>query len=452
MGLCKNIKFDRKVFFNKKISIIVSCILIIGVAGIVYITKNNKVKAKEVTIDKVLMTSISETNTATGNIEPKYRSNIAINSSQKVLKINVEEGQAVKKGDILIELDSSDYENQLAKLKINLENSKLALNQMIQTGTSAEKANAENTLNKAKYSLEDAQRNYDDLSKKYDQSKVLFDNGAISESQLDEAKKNLDAGESEVKSAEDSLENAQISFDDINNSSEVKIETQKNSIALIEKDIESCEKKISDSKITSNIDGKVIKIDVKENQFPKAGDEIIIDDASEYRVVVDLKQYDALKVEKGQKANIKIKGDKDSYTGIVKEIGEIAEAKTSASSGDDEFKVKVSVTIDEPKEEVKSGYEAEVEFIFKESNNSLAVRFDGVKDDKTTGNKYVYVVDSNNNVSRRAINTGIESEYYVEITNGLEEGDKYILNPPESLEDGDLVVEGVSGNTSANKK
>lgn len=446
------IKFNKELFFNKKAGIIVACILIVGLAGIVYSIKSNKVKPKEVTIDKVVRSNIAEATTVTGNIEPKYRSNISLNSSQKVLKINVEEGQVVKKGDVLIELDSSDYENQLEKLKINLENSKLALNQMIETGLPAEKSNSENDLSKAKYNLENAQRKYDDLSKKYDQNKVLFDNGAISQSQLDEAKKSLDDGESEFKAAQDSFENAKTSFNDVNNSSEWKIETQKNSIALIEKDIESCEKKISDSKITSNIDGKVIKIDSKKNQFPKDGDQIIIDDVSEYKVVVDLKQYDALKVEKGPKANIKIKGDKDSYTGTVTEIGELAEAKTSASDGDDEYKVKVSVVIDEPKEEVKSGYEAEVEFIFKESNSSLAVRFDGVKEDKATGEKYVYAVDYNNNTWKRKIETGIESEYYTEITSGLEEGDKYVLNPPESLVDGDLVIEGASGNTSANEK
>ena len=64
-----------------------------------------------------------------------------------------------------------------------------------------------------------------------------------------------------------------------------------------------------------------MKIDAKENQFPSNVDQIIIDDVSQYKVVVELKQYDALKVAKGQKANIKIKGATDSYSGIVTEIG-----------------------------------------------------------------------------------------------------------------------------------
>lgn len=161
---------------------------------------------------------------------------------------------------------------------------------------------------------------------------------------------------------------------------------------------------------------------------------------------MDLKQYDALKVQKGQKANINIKGDKDSYSGTVAEIGEFAEAKTTSGGSDQEYKVKVSVVIDSPKDEVKAGYEADVQFIFKEKEDSIAIGFDGIKEDKSIGEKYVYVVDSNNKISKKYIKTGIESEYYVEIAEGLEENKNYVLNPPESLVVGDLVTQGTSAN------
>ena len=248
------------------------------------------------------------------------------------------------------------------------------------------------------------------------------------------------------------MKNAENSLRDTNNSSENKIISQKNQIALIQKDIDDYKKKIDDSKIIANIDGKVIKIDAKENQFPSSGDQIIIDDISKYKVVVDLKQYDALKVKKGQKANIKLKGAKDSYIGTVLEIGEFAEAKTTSVGSDQEYKVKVSVVIDSPKEEVKAGYEADVQFIFQQKEDSIAIGFDGIKEDKSTGKKYVYVVDSDNKILKKYINTGIESEYYVEITEGLEENESYILNPPESLVEGDLVIQGISSKTSGNQK
>jgi len=449
LGL-KKITSIKNIIRNRKIKVIALCMVLFGVIGITYTLKNNKIKPKEVTIEKVIKKNLTETTIATGNIEAKYRNNIILNSTQKVLKIGVQEGQAVKKGDVLLILDSSDLENQLQKFQINLENAKLTLNQMLKTGLAAEKSASENSLSQAKYSVENAQRKYDDLKKKYAQNEVLFSSGVIAQSQLDESKKNSEDATTELKSAEDSLTNAKNILNDTNNNSENKILNQKNQIALIQNDIENYKKKIDDSKIVANIDGKVIKIDAKENQFPSSGDQIIIDDVSEYKVAVDLKQYDALKVAKGQKANIKIKGSKDSYSGTVTEIGQLAEVKTAISGGNQEYKVKISVVIDNPKEEVKSGYETDVQFIFKEKDESIAIGFDGIKEDKTTGQKYVYVVNSNNIVSKKYINVGIESEYYVEITEGLGEGESYVLNPPESLIEGDLVSQGSSGKTSAN--
>ncbi|MZK52116.1 efflux RND transporter periplasmic adaptor subunit [Clostridium beijerinckii] len=440
-----------KIKLNKKSRIIIS-IVAIAVISIVYVIKNNEIKPKEVTIEKTLNKTISETATSSGNVEAKYRSNIVLDGSQKVLTIKVKEGQVVKKGDLLLELDSSDYQTKLDKELINLENAKLALNEIIETGAASEKSSSENAFSQEKYNLELAKRDYEDLKKKYDQNEVLFTNDAISQNQLDESKKNLDDAETNVKSAEDSYKNAEITLKDVKNNIENKIANQKNQIVLIQKNIDEYKKKIEDSKIISNIDGKVIKIDAKENQFPSKGDEIIVDDVSQYKVAVDIKQYDALKVQNGQKANIKIKGSDISYNGTVTDIGQLAEPKTSTGGNDEEYKVKVSVVIDEPKEEVKAGYEADVQFIFQEKENCIAVGFDGIKQDKSTGKTYVYVVNSDNTISKRYIKTGIESEYYVEITEGLQENESYVLNPPESLVDGDLVKQGTSGKTSANKK
>jgi HlyD family secretion protein len=442
----------KKIMWNKKTIVTVVCIVIILITGTMYTLKNNKVKPKEMTIEKVVKKTLTETTTATGNIEAKYRNNIVLNSLQKVLKIAVQEGQNVKKGDLLLELDSSDFENQLEKLKINLEDENLTLNQMVQTGIPAEKSASENSLSQAKYSVENAQRKYEDLKNKYGQSEVLFSSGAIAQSELNEAKKNVEDAETALNSAEDYLTNAQTILNDTNNSSESKIKSQKNQIALIQNDIENYKKKIQDSRISANIDGKVMKIDAKENQFPSTGDQIIIDDVSQYKVVVNLKQYDALKVAQGQQANIKVKGSKDVYSGTVTEIGQLAEAEITSSGSNEEYKVEISVVIDNPKEDVKAGYEADVQFIFKEKEDSISIGFDGIKEDKISGQKYVYVVDSNNKVLKRDVNVGIESDYYVEITDGLEEGESYILNPPESLMEGDLVSQGSSSETSAINK
>lgn len=233
----------KKIKWNKKTVGIVISFVVIALMIIVYAIKSSGVKPKQVTIEKVEKLIITESSTATGNIEAKYRNNIALDPSQKVIKIEVKEGQLVKKGDLLLKLDSSDYQTKLEKQLINIENAKLTSNQMTETGVQAEKSVSENSFSQAKYTLENAQRKYDDYKKKYEQNEALFTSGAIAQSELDEVKKNLDDASTGVKSAEDSLKNAENALRDTNNSSENKIINQKNQIALIQKDIDDYKKK-----------------------------------------------------------------------------------------------------------------------------------------------------------------------------------------------------------------
>ncbi|WP_459481698.1 efflux RND transporter periplasmic adaptor subunit [Clostridium saccharoperbutylacetonicum] len=440
---------EKKINLNKKTFIVFIIIILIFSIVIIISIKNNKIKPKEVSIDTVSKRKITETTTETGTIEPNYRSNILLNSSQKVLKVAVKEGDFVKKGDLLVLLDSSEYETELEKQKINLQNAQLTLNQMLNTGIDKDKSSSENSLIQAKANLETAKRKYDDLNKKFSQKQTLFNAGSISQSELDDAKKDKDDAQTALSVSESALSSADISLKDTLSNSDNKVSLQKNQIALIQKDIDNYQKKIDDSKIISNIDGKIIKIDAKENEFPKSGDEIIVDDVSQYKVSVDLKQFDTLKAAKDQKVNIKIKGSSQPYTGTISEIAQYAENKTNAGSGNQENKVKITVIIDNPTYEIKAGYEADVQFIFKEKEDSIAIGFDGIKENKTSGEKYVYFVNPDNKIFQRSIKTGIQGDYYVEITDGLELNDKYVLNPPENLMDGDLVSIGSSAKTAA---
>lgn len=443
-------KFKGKHFkLNKKIIIISVVALVIVSMGITSYTKAQKAKVKQVTISKVSKKNIVQTVSATGNIEAKYRNDTALNPAQKVVKVLVSEGQQVKKGDILAQLDITDYQNQLEKAKLNLANAQSTLNQLTSTGITNDRGNAENAVAQAQVTLENAQRNYEDANKKFQQNQSLLSGGYMSQNDYDASKKAVEDAASAVKAAELSLTNSKNSLSNVNTTSGDKVTNQKNQIALVQADIDNLNKKIEDSNIRANTDGVVIKMDAKENQFPKTGDMIIVDDNSLFKVSMDMNQYDAVKIVKGQKAAIKLKGSDKKYTGTVTDIGEMAQVK--ANGTDQDYKVNVKLVMDNPDENVKAGYEADVEITLKERNSVLAIGFDGIKEDKATGKKYIYVVDSNNTTLKKYVKTGIETDYDVEITDGLKEGDKYVVNPPETLHEGVKVAEAADKNGGSKK-
>lgn len=215
----------------------------------------------------------------------------------------------------------------------------------------------------------------------------------------------------------------------------------------IKAEIDNLNAKIEQSNIRSNVDGRVMRVDAKENQVPKAGDMIIVDDISQYKVSIDMSQYDAMKVAKGQKAIVKIKGnDQKKYTGSVTDVGQIAQVKADAKATNQEAKVNVIVTLDNADDSIKVGYEADAEIVFNEKRNVVCMGFDSVKEEKGTKKKYVYIVNSKNKISKRYISTGIETDDYMEVIDGLNEGEKYVSNPPDTLKDGDIVETQAGGN------
>lgn len=444
-----------KLKVNKKIIILGILILVILGAVTYSHARAQKAKIKAVTTVKVSKKNLIQTVSDKGNVEANYRNDITLNPAQKVKKVLVSEGQQVKKGDILIKLDTLEYDSQLEKQKINLANAQSTLKQFLNSGVANDKSNAQNTVSQSQITLENAQRSYEDANNKFKQSETLFKGGYISQNDYDAAKKALDDASNAVKAAENSLENSRSALNNVNESSEDKIANQRNQVALIQADIDNLNKKIEESNVKADIDGKVIKMDAKEDQYPKTGDMIIVDDTSKYKVSVNISQYDSGKVKVGQKANIKLKGSTKKYTGVVTDIGQFAEMKnssTSSNSSSQESKVNIKITIDNPDEGIKAGFEADAEIVLDEKKSVLAIGFDAIKDEKAAGKKYVYVVNKDNKVSKKYIKTGLDAEYDVEVTDGLKEGDKCIINPPQNLKEGDIVIESSAGDTGGSKK
>lgn len=104
----------------------------------------------------------------------------------------IEEGQQVKSGQQLIEVDMSGMYSQLETLKINRRTQEIALD------SKAADAEVERALN----NLKAAERNYNDAKKTYEDNKALYEANAISKAELDMSEKafrEADSGMSGLK-------------------------------------------------------------------------------------------------------------------------------------------------------------------------------------------------------------------------------------------------------------
>ncbi len=171
--------------------------------------------------------------------------------------------------------------------------------------------------------------------------------------------------------------------------------------------------------ISAEFDGIVTESFINRGSVVSKGSPLFsIESSDVMKVDVGISKYDIGKIRTGQRASVDIAGK--LYPGTVSEIKRLAVAKDS-----DKAKVVVSVTINEPDENVFIGLEADVTIFTDERGDALAMPIEAYyADDK---GDYCYVI-RNGIVEKQYITTGIKTDDSVEVITGLSDGDEVITD------------------------
>lgn len=148
------------------------------------------------------------------------------------------------------------------------------------------------------------------------------------------------------------------------------------------------------------------------------------------RVTVTVGTYDLARMAVGQKADIEI-ADRD-YTGYITKINHMATQNLSGVT-----QLSAEVHIDNPDEYIYLGLDAKVKIHAAEASEVLLLPIAAIYADKA--GDFVYV-EENGVAVRRNIVTGISSTEYIEVKEGLTAQDKVIVSAMVTLEDGMPVV------------
>jgi HlyD family secretion protein len=124
---------------------------------------------QQVAIEKSEKRAIVETVTASGKINPETEVKLSSEVSGEIIGLYVKEGDSVKKGDLLVEINPSIYEAQASQASANVSQVKANL------------LSAEATLKNQQTQFEQAQRNFE-------RQKQLYNEKIISDQEFDQAK------------------------------------------------------------------------------------------------------------------------------------------------------------------------------------------------------------------------------------------------------------------------
>lgn len=407
---------------KKKIIILVAVVAVIVIAAMGIV---NAMKGKDQGIYVDVFTlqkgEITVTVPANGVLEEIEKQTIYAENSAKVLSIEVEEGEYVTAGQVLALLDGEDLEIQTAIKKQMLAMNKIDLAKL--------ESNQQEAKLERNRQLESSLRKMEDAKGDLERNRQLYEHGAISQQ--------------EYRNIERTYEDALKAYEEIQNKKdtyEFDIEKMRKSIAITELEIAEIEKRIEkqEGKIVSSINGVVTTIHLEEGSFVNTSNpSFVISNIEDLSIEINVSEYDIAKVELGQEVEIQT----DALTGrifkgYVEKIAPIARRLSTGQTN--ETVVPVTIKVEENDDFLKPGFSVKTKIISQQKEGVLVVPFDVIMIEPN-GAKMVFVVKEDI-LHKVEVQTGIESDFDIEIVSGLEENDRIVSNPPLGLQEGTKVI------------
>lgn len=263
--------------------------------------------------------------TETGSVEPKTTVEIKSTVGGEIVRLPVKEGDFVRKGDLLVELDTTNLENKLKSTKADLESANAKLSTLLAGERPQEIA-------KTRESLKQAEIKLDDASIKLDRQNGLFSQGFISKQDVDTAQREYELAQSSYNTASQQLSLI------LEGAREQDIISARASVLKAEVGYEQAASDVKDAIIYAPLNGTILEKNVEEGEKVTSGIGntgggtviLTIGDLSTMRILTKINEVDITKIKIGQDVEITldaIRGEK--YQGRVTDIASLGKVENN---------------------------------------------------------------------------------------------------------------------------
>ena len=354
---------------KKSVKIILGIIfLILLLVVLKYFKDSNSKSIEDFKVEEPFYTSINSKVVATGKLNPEEEIELKPQISGIVDKIFVEEGDVVKKGDLIAKIRVVPNEQSMASAKSRIASSNLS---------------------------------YKNAETLYKRNKALFEKGVISQQDF---------------------ENSELSF----NQAKETLNQAQNDYQIIKQGSLSGGSS-ANTNIVAQIQGTILEIPVREgdqviesNNFNAGTTIATIADMS-------LMIFEG-KVDEAEVGKLKENTPLEITIGAINTKKFNADLTFIAPKGVDEqgavmFKIKASLKLNDSIN-IRAGYSANAALILDKSENILAVKESLVQYDKETEKPYVEIEQTPQQFVRKDISLGLSDGINVEVTKGISKEDK----------------------------
>jgi HlyD family secretion protein len=384
------------------IAILVAVVLLAS-----FMSREPAVPVRAVNAQRGTIRSVVSTN---GKVEPLQNFEAHAPVGTTVKKILVREGDQVKKGQLLLQLNDAQARSQAARVQAQVLAAEADLNAIQKGGNHEEILTLGSQITKARTDCDTAQRNLNALRR-------LREQGA--------------ASPGEIKNAEDQLNRANADLDLLlqkqkNRYSQPEIDRVEAQKSEAQAAYSAAEDLLNQLNIRAPFDGVVYSLPVQQGAYLNPGDLVLQEaDLSKVRVRAFVDEPDIGRLAPGDK--IEVTWDalpERTWEGAVSVVPAVIKLHGSRNVGE------TSCVVDNKDFKLLPNVNVGVTIITAEHRNVLTVPREAIHQDDD-GKAYVYQI-VNNELQRRQVQTSISNLTKVEVTGGLPENAVIALGPTNS--------------------
>ena len=407
--------------------------LVVVLGGLKMAGVFGKDEGLSVTAEKVQKRTITEIVNASGKVYPEIEVKVSPDVSGEITELDVQEGDSVKKGQVLARIFADIYSIQATQ----------AASGVVQS--QAQVANSQAALDALKASVDQTQKVFNMQKKLYDDKVISSNEFYVADAAYKSAQANFNAAKQGIRGGQAAVQSA-------------------------ESNLAKANKDLSRTALLAPMNGVVSLLSVKKGERVvgsnmMAGTEMLrIADMSKIEIRVDVGESDVPKVHLGDSAIVTVDAYSDrKFKGLVTQIASsnngasTQSALANTSTDVTNYKVYIRLLpesypdlLGKSSYPFRPGMSASADIQTKTHTNVLSVPINAVttreKTDSTKADKkvvdgqeptvnaddlevVVFILNKDGTVSKKKVTTSIQDINYIEVTHGLAEGEQVITGP-----------------------
>ena len=361
-------------------------------------------------IETVKTSSVDDYYEAVGTVRAKASSVVAARIMGNITSVRVREGDRVRAGQILIDIENRDAPVQIQKAQAGVRESNDALDE------------AERNIRAAESARDAARANESLAASTFKRYQALFNRQSVSPQEFDEVRTKLEVAKAENERADRMLQAAKA--------------RQKQTVGRIDQakaDVSNARIYAGYSRLASPINGVVVAKHVDAGSMATPGAPLLtIENDANYQLEVSVEESQLGKIHLGDQATVTIEavGDQQLACSVV-------EIVPAADPNSRSYTVKLSLP-NVSGQQLRSGIYGKARFI-SGARNVLSVPQKAIAQNGQLVS--VFVVDQSGTARMRLIKPGQKLGERVEVLSGLNDGEQIVSEVFPQLKDGARVRE-----------